>query len=142
MVGQRGIARSTGQGRVALRLDDGQELTIEPDGRDSRQAVYEDTCRFILTGQPPLRCPVQNTRPFVLAVNGAYESSRGTHRIPQQFIARQSCDDSVACRLRGIDRLIEDGLARGLAFSQLGADWAVPTNWFELSGYRRFDPDF
>jgi hypothetical protein len=82
---------------------------------------------------------VQDTRAFLLASNGAFESSGGTHGIPERFIRRYPQADSVATHLTGIRELILRAAGQGKLFSELGVEWAVPGKAMDMSGYRLFN---
>ena len=142
VVGEKGSIEGADSRSLTVKLNDGQTLPIEPDDVDPRLLMYRDTCRFILTGQPPPRCPVAKTRPFVLAVDGAFESNSLPRAIDAKFLRTEPFRDSTACCLQGVDEAIAQGFQTGKLFSELGLPWAHPSEWFELGGYRSFDPSF
>jgi predicted dehydrogenase len=76
-------------------------------------------------GQAKLYCPVSACRSFVLASNGAFESAKAIHPLPDEYWER----------LSGV---IARAAAEGRLFSELGEPWAVPSAPFALDGYRRF----
>ncbi len=141
VIGEKGTA-DVADDRITVKFVGGGQKVIGQDGRDARRSVYEDTCRFLVAGEPPVRCPVANTRGFVLAINGAFESAGGTRAVPQRFVRCEPYEESVVYRLRGVDELIERGFEGGESFSGLGAPWAASTDWFDLAGYQRFEPTF
>lgn len=89
-----------------------------------------------------LYCSVQDTRRFVLASNGAFESSGGTRAIPSRFYDRIPQGDSVATHVRGINGLIHQAAAQHRLFSEMGVEWAVPGRVTNMEGYDFFGMKF
>jgi len=142
VVGEKGTIEGADSGSLTVKLNDGRTLPIEPDDVDPRLLMYRDTCRFILNHEPPLRCPVAKTRPFVLAVNGAFESNGLPRAIDARFLRTEPFRDATARCLQGVDEAIARGFQTGELFSELGLPWAHPSEWFELGEYRSFEPGF
>lgn len=86
-----------------------------------------------------LYCSAQDTRSFVLALNGAFESSGGTHAIPARFVRRYPEEDSVATHLVGIRETILRAAREKRLFSEMGVEWAVKGREKDMTGYRVFD---
>jgi len=142
VVGEKGVIEGADSRSLSVRLNDGRTLPIESDDVDPRLVMYRDTCGFILNGEPPLRCPVAKTRPFVLAVNGAFESNGLPRAVDAEFLRTEAFRDATARCLAGVDDAIAQGFQTGKLFSELGLPWARPSEWFELGDYRKFEPGF
>jgi hypothetical protein len=95
-------------------------------------------------------CPVEMTRPFVLAMNGAFAAARAIRTIPAGYITRtpfQSPDrldpqvrvDDCYTEVRGIRELMQQCFAERKMFSEAGAPWACPGNWLDLTDFNRFE---
>ncbi len=117
---------------------DGRKETVTDEG-DAQVRQFENICRAF-RGEEPLNCPVELTRNFTLVVDGAYESARGTTRIPESMIRRVGEKGSVATYVDGLDELVKRAFSERKLFSEAGADWAREGDWFALEGYERFDP--
>ena len=95
-------------------------------------------------GFGPLGCPLSEARKVVLALNGAHESSRAVHRVPESDARREGEGESARTVIPGIDRWLEQAAASGTLLSDLrdGPPWSVRTERFSLEGYRQFPQVF
>jgi hypothetical protein len=91
-----------------------------------------------------LRCPLQQTRSMVLAVNGAYESSGSIHRIQDPKVRREGSGDKQRTVVEGLDNLLMTAAANRCLLSDLpGAPpWAAATKEYDLAGYKSFPQQF
>jgi predicted dehydrogenase len=112
------------------------------DGRDKMVANFIEAVR---ANDPSLlRCPLSETRAFVLALDAAHESSRSIHRISPDH-TRQVGDGAEA---RTIVSGLDDLLARAAANRQLFSGpagrppWVTATEAFPLAGYTIFPQRF
>ena len=80
-------------------------------------------------------------RPFTLAVNGAFESSRFTHGIGREHLRRSDKDGEVQTVVAGLQDLMQQAYQQGKVLSEMGAPWAVRTEPFDVTGYRTFPSD-
>jgi predicted dehydrogenase len=78
-------------------------------------------------------------RNFVLAVNGAFESSQETYQIAESYLTRQNEGDTTFTGIKDIKSIITDAAAKGLLFSELDVAWAVAGRPFPLEGYSKFN---
>ncbi len=126
-------------------------------GRDGRrehkpyQAVEQDEmiANFIQSVRSgdagALLCPLAETRKFVVALDGAHESSGRVHRIGQEhwrLVAAGTPDQRVV--VDGLDELLQAAEREGALPGDLpGAPpWAVAAEPFNVSGYDRFPQRF
>src|SRR5690606_12005962 len=68
--------------------------------------------------------PVDACRSFVLAGNGAFESSRRVYQIPDDHLQVTKEDHTVAVKIRNIEEIIAKAEKTGKLFSELGVEWA------------------
>jgi hypothetical protein len=61
-----------------------------------------------------------------MATNGAFESAKSIHRLPDEYWGQLS-------------GAIARAAAEGKLFSELGEPWAVPSAPFAMGDYRRFE---
>lgn len=101
--------------------------------------VVSNLCRVIAGEEQELYCPVQATRSFVLASNGAFESSGEMHAIQPEFITRTAEDNTFATCINGIENWINKGIAEKKLFSELGIKWAVQGKRFNVKNYKDFN---
>jgi len=93
-----------------------------------------------------LRCRLAETRNFVLALDGAHESSGRIHRIDEKYwhVERVGAGDRRVV-VPGLDELLRESGESGQLLSDLpdAPPWAVATEPFDLTDYadfpRRFD---
>ncbi len=144
--GERGEATWGQQDGAALRPDDGSAEQCDPDPKNGRIAIVEQFVRAAAAGDASgVRCRLRDGRNMVLALDGAYESSRRVHRIDASFARRVREGTPDACTIiDAVDDRIHEAAESGTLFSDLPTPppWAVATAPFELDGYERFPQRF
>ncbi|MFP4522833.1 MAG: Gfo/Idh/MocA family protein [Fibrobacterota bacterium] len=108
-----------------------------------------NTARAFLGKEKP-DCPVSITRNFVLALNGAYESSGRVLNIPEteiektEFLHEDRYGDTIKderTAVKGIEKIMSECFRRRVMFSEYGVPWAKASRKFNLNGYDFFNPD-
>ncbi len=89
-----------------------------------------------------LRCHLEMCRPFVLAINGAFESSRRTWPIPAEYLRVSGEGMNEKTVIEGIDAAIPQAASQRRLFSDLGLPWARRSGTFDLTGYTKFPQQF
>jgi len=126
-----------------IRYADGTEETVG--GHDGSKAMVADFVHAIQTGDASgLTGRLADTRPFLLALDGAHESSRCIHRIGPPHTQRVDGPDDPRTVVDGLDDLIARAALGKCLFSDLpdAPPWAVATDPFDLAGYRTFPQTF
>ncbi|MDF2717174.1 MAG: oxidoreductase domain protein [Paenibacillus sp.] len=90
-------------------------------------------------GGEPLLSPIEASRSFVLASNGAYESSRVVRAIPAPFMEEREVNGSAFRLLPGLSGVMKDVADKRQLYSEYALPWAVPTLPFRMEGYTRFE---
>lgn len=139
IIGTRGLIDWTFGDNAYIRYADGGVETIEEDGKDERIELFRNAIRYLRGLDESINCTLELTRPFVLTLNGAYESARRIKDIPNEFIIRRAEEDSIATVIIGIDDIIDKAFEAKQLFSDLGVEWAYKTEYFPLENYRRFN---
>ncbi|HRT97404.1 MAG TPA: hypothetical protein P5532_23555, partial [Planctomycetota bacterium] len=86
-----------------------------------------------------LRCDLAETRKFVLALDGAHESSGRIHRIAADHVRRVGEGGEMRTVVEGLDAALRCAAAARALFSELGTlPWAVATEPFDLTGYSSY----
>ena len=116
--------------------------TFSDKGDDGRHEVFRNMCRFIRGVDAEINCTLEMTRPYVLAMNGAFESCGRPRRIPPEYVTRLTEAGAAKTWIHDIGRIIERAASERKLFSELGIPWATPTQWFDVRGYTRFDLQF
>lgn len=101
--------------------------------------IYDNLCDTIEGKAEKLHCSIFDTRHFVLASNGAFESSGVIHGISAEHISRHKDGDSISTDLIGIDRIIADAFNQGKLYSELNVPWAVEGKLVRMDEYREFN---
>ncbi|MGB8227300.1 MAG: Gfo/Idh/MocA family oxidoreductase [Sedimentisphaerales bacterium] len=91
----------------------------------------------------PYLVTLETCRPFMLAVNGAFEScGEYPHSIDKKYLtySKQSepGGDTIKTVIKDIDRILKDAHEKGKLFSEVGAEWAKKSKKFSLKGYKKF----
>jgi predicted dehydrogenase len=92
----------------------------------------------------PFIVDLQTCRPFVLVVNGAFESCGGNPpAIDKKYITLSKqpeppAPDTVKTVINGIDSILKEAHEKGKLFSEVGAPWAIKPKKFDLIGYKKF----
>ncbi|MDB5083799.1 MAG: oxidoreductase domain protein [Bacilli bacterium] len=94
------------------------------------QAIEDETVQ--------LYSSVEACRNFVLATNGAFESSKETHAIAAEHLIKQQEDKTIATYIPTIDGIIRTAVENGLLFSEMDVKWSVKTDRFSLDHYEEF----
>jgi len=141
IVGENGKARWIRQGDVKIEYKDGTTETLADTDQNPRDNVFRNAIRHLRGEDAELNCPLQMTRPFVLTVNGAFESSRGTHKIPDSMlnISEDPETKSIRTEIPDINDIVDRAFAERRLYSDMGIEWAVKTDFFPLEGYTRFE---
>jgi predicted dehydrogenase len=120
---------------------------VRPASREqARSQVTMDFLRAIETGDASLLgCDLPAGRQTVLALDGAHESSGRIHAIAPEHARRLDPGTPEARTVvEGMDELVLAAAERRCLFSDLPdrPAWAVATERFDLTGYRKFPVRF
>lgn len=126
----------------------GNELEIVREGYSSRtkydeenvfERMYGNLCAVISGEEKQLFCSIADTRNFVLASNGAFESSGKMHAISSEYIARYQEEGSIATYVEDINGIIEQSQNEKKLFSEINVKWAFKGERFMMEGYTEFN---
>jgi predicted dehydrogenase len=136
-------------GRVSWQMSRGATITYK-DGTsescpaDSGQIAMVRNFVEALEADDPsrLRVDLPMARNMVLALDGAHESSRRVHRVPDQYV--RTVDDDPRAVVDGLDEMLKTAAERRCLLSDLSGapPWTVRTDWFDLRDYSRFPVQF
>ena len=128
-------------GPAILHLEDGATETVEYDGVPEHHEAFRNMIRHMRLGEEP-NCPVAMTRPYVVAMNAAFESNGRPHQIPGEYVTREPRDGTIFTAVNGITEAIRQGYDEARTFSDVGVPWARKTPWVVTRAYRAFRPGF
>lgn len=69
-------------------------------------------------------CPLEVTRNFVLASNGAFESSGCIYDIPDEYLEISNENGKIYTYIKNIKEIIDEAAENRKLFSEIGVPWA------------------
>ncbi len=124
--------------KVTIKALDGtveEEMADDTEPRGNMLKSMADS----YTNNSPYLVPLEMCRPFMLVVNGAFESSNGVNDIDKQYVKRVKQEDGdVKTIIEDIDNVLRTSHEQGKLFSEVGAKWAKKSKKFDLKGYKKF----
>jgi len=131
------------EGARTTYADGTEETCTADDGRPQMVASFVKAVRA--NDRSLLGCDLAATRAFVLALDGAHESSGRIHRIGPEH-SRTLAEGTADARtvVTGLDELLVEAARSRCLFSDLadGPVWAARTQAFDLAGYGSFPRQF
>lgn len=89
---------------------------------------------------PAPYCTLQNSRSFVVAFNGAYDSAQYITPIGEEFIHYQGEGDEQWTVVKDIMELMDKACAERKLLSDLDIPWARKTRRVSVENYTAFNP--
>jgi hypothetical protein len=75
----------------------------------------------------------------VLTINGAYESTRRVHPIPERLVNEFVNDrGELITVVEGIEDIMDQAFSSRKLLSEMGVEWGVSTEPFSMEGYTEF----
>ncbi|WP_245954796.1 Gfo/Idh/MocA family protein [Paenibacillus flagellatus] len=136
--GTEGEALWDYQNNLTIRNRDGE--TVLSFGQEELvRNMYVNLIEAIRDDGLPLYAPLEHTRSFVAASNGAFESSGAIRAIPSPHYRQMGEGGGASRHLPDLSERMKDAAGKRLLFSEYGFPWAVPTKPFPMDGYVRFE---
>lgn len=155
-LGSVSLATGAGKSPIKVTLNDGAEAAIEHEGiPGSTKRSVENFALYLLGESDTLYSPIAESLKFSRVSNGAFDSSRKVHQIPEEYVdkyevpvdgyshaKRHEDEKTLVYELRGIvEAMTEAGDRRGL-FSDVGLPWAAKTEPVDVTRYEHFPQAF
>jgi predicted dehydrogenase len=141
---EKGRAEYHFNDHAIVHYADGREESFGHD-KEHRTKMVLNLLDAVTHDEPSrIRCGLADTRNFVLAIDGAHESSGRVHRIPNAAVKRIEDAKGKRIVVEGLTELLEAAGCRGCLISDLddAPDWAVQTEPFDLTEYNHFPQRF
>jgi predicted dehydrogenase len=139
ITGTRGKAVWRMNENTEITYSDGTRETFNNNGVDPWLEVFRTSARAYTGELEKPYCRADNTRSFVLAINGAYESSRKIHPVPLEFITEGENEaGDFATVIEGIEGIMDEAFSSRKLLSEIGVPWSVKTEPFSMEGYTEF----
>ncbi|SNX54649.1 Gfo/Idh/MocA family oxidoreductase [Thermoanaerobacterium sp. RBIITD] len=124
--------------KFRIKYFDGNEEVYDGGKEDLFVKIYENMIEHLFKGKE-LYCPVEITRNFVLASNGAFESSKEIFDIPDEFIEVNIEDGKKFTYIKNIREIIEYASENKKLFSEMNVNWGRKTEKVNMKNYEKFD---
>lgn len=142
IIGDKGTCDWRISGDAHVKYADGSAQTLVDTGAREHDEVFRNACRYLRGVDAELNCPLAMTRPYVVALNGGWESAGRPADVAPEYVTREPKGNSIFTGLNEIGTWLDRGYARGATYSEVGAPWAMATDWVDMTGYREFARNF
>lgn len=127
--------------KASITLASGEVEKIE-DTAEKRVHMLKNIAQRYLS-QKPYLVTLETCRPFMLAVNGAFESCGCyPNAIDKSFLTfakeTEPAGETIKTVINGIDGILKQSHESGKLFSEVGAAWAKKSKKIDLKGYKKF----
>ncbi|OHB58370.1 MAG: hypothetical protein A2Y12_01030 [Planctomycetes bacterium GWF2_42_9] len=133
---------------VVINFNDGKtekltDMNIEnpADETESRVWMLKELIRCYESGDE-FAATLESCRPFVVAVNSAFESNGYPCAIDNKHISRFECGDNVKRTIKGINDILESAYNENKLFSEIGVEWARKSAKYDVENYSFFPVKF
>lgn len=140
---ERGTVDWTYDDVATIRYADGRrEQYANPAPERVHTLPFRQTARVAAGLDPAPLCGLAEGGPHVLAINLAFESSRGVMSIPADcLLLSQAPSGGELIVVQGMEDALLQAYADGVMFSDLGLPWARATEAVSAEGYTDFRRD-
>jgi predicted dehydrogenase len=129
--------------KAEIKFADGRVEKIE-DNVEKRVHMLKNLAEHY-TAKKPYLVSLETCRPFMLAVNGAFECVGVPFAIDKQYltysIEQELAGQTIKTVINDIDKTLKEANEQGKLFSEVGAKWARKAKKIDLKGYKKF-PSF
>ena len=140
IVGTKGTAQWNYSEETVVRFTDGQELRFDNEGIEPWTEVMRVAAQVHRGDIPAPYCTLQNSRSFVVAFNGAYDSAQYITPIGEESIHYQGEGDEQWTVVKDIMELMDKACAERKLLSDLDIPWARKTRRVSVENYTAFNP--
>ena len=140
VVGTKGTATWNYKGECEIHTLDGQTLSFNNGRVDPWLEVMRVAARVQRKELAQPYSTLANSRSFVVAINGAYDSARYIRPIPEKYVQTISTGPEERAVIQDIDALLDQACAERKLLSDLGVSWAVATPRIDVQDYKEFNP--
>lgn len=124
--------------RFKIEYCDGSVEEFDGGKEDLFVNMYVNMVEHLFEGKQ-LYCPLEITRNFVLASNGAFESSGRIYGIPDEYLEISNENGKIYTYIKNIKEIIDEAAENKKLFSEIGVPWSKKTEPFDLTNYKKFN---
>lgn len=140
VVGTEGTARWRYSGEVDIEYSDRTKEHFDSGGDDPWLEVVRTAALVHLGKIERPYSTLENSRSFVVAINGAYDSAQYISPIPEHYVRYVGRGDDRVAIVTGIDELFDRACADRKLLSELNVYWARRTWRVSVENYENFNP--
>jgi predicted dehydrogenase len=138
---EKAVINYSGFSKAEIKIANGNIEKID-DPAEKRVNMLKDLAKRYTAKQPYL-VSLDTCRPFVLAVNGAFEScGQNPYALDKKYLTYsyeiESENETVKTVINDIDTIIKKAHDQGKLFSELGVKWAKKGKRINLKSYKKF----
>lgn len=127
--------------KTVVEFEHGEKMEFDNEGVDPWQEVIRIAAKVHKGIISKPYSTLENSRNFVIAVNGAYDSAKKVRIIPEKYIKEyMTADNEFKTELQDIEEIIGQAFQERKLFSDLGVEWARKTERVNVEGYQEFNP--
>lgn len=127
--------------RTHVKFTNGEELTFDNDGVDPWYEVMRTAAQLVRGELEQPYSTLENSRSFVVAINGAYDSAKVIRPIPEEYVDWISEGDDRRAVVRDIEDLFGEAFEKRVLLSDLNkVPWAAATPKVSVRDYKEFNP--
>ncbi|HHX01737.1 MAG TPA: Gfo/Idh/MocA family oxidoreductase [Firmicutes bacterium] len=123
-----------------ITYHDGKVEVFDGEGTDPYLEVFRIPARKFRGELDQLPSTLDNTRSFQVAVNGMYLSSKKIREIPAEYISEFPEKGELRTLCKDIVQLMNRACSESKLLSDIGVEWAHPTEAVNVEGLTEFNP--
>lgn len=140
IVGTKSSARWHFNEQTVVHFNDGRRLEFDNEGVDPWTEVMRVAARTHRGDLPHPYATLGNTRSFVVAFNGAYDSAQFITPIPENYLERRSTGEEEWTVIKDIVNIMDQAREERALISDLNVPWGRATAKISLENYVEFNP--
>jgi hypothetical protein len=138
---EKAVIEYSGFSKAVITFTNGEIEKID-DPAEKRINMLKDLAKRY-TAKKPYLVSLETCRPFMKAVNGAFEScGRNPYPIDKTYLTYsneiESENETIKTVINDIDSILKHAHNEGKLFSELGAKWAKKGKRINLNDYNKF----
>lgn len=123
--------------KLKIEYKDGSIVEFDGGREDLFLNMYVNMVEHINEGKE-LFCPIQITKNFILASNGAFESGERPISISDEYLTISEENGKIYTYINNIKEIIDNCSKEGKLFSEMNIPWAKKSKPFYMDGYKEF----
>lgn len=141
VIGEKGKAIWHKNEQTEVQLEGGDRLEFDNEGLDPWLEVFRVTAAVKNGELEEPYCTPCNCRNFVVAINGAYQSSKTITPIPGEFVNEFETEDGrFKTEVKDIEAIMDEAFESRKLLSETEVEWGEPTESVNVKDFKHFQP--